>query len=327
MSDGTSRWAGIELRHLAALTAIARTGSFHGAAERLGFTQSSVSEQIAGLERVVGERLIYRPGGPRRVSLTAAGQLLLRHAELILTQLQAAETDLHAFALGESGSLTVGTYQSVSRQILPPLMRHFSSCYPKVEVALTESADDADFFPLIERGDLDLAFAIYPLPPGPFEDVELLRDPYVLVVPVTSSLASREALPTLREIGTLQLIGFREQRSVAPIEAHLRARGIEPRIVFRSDDSGTVEALVASGLGTALVPRLTVTRGDPRVTVLELDDDLPARRVALIWRRDRHRSPVARAFVAAAERVCRDVASDFEGAARARQAGSPGASP
>ncbi len=322
MSDGTSRWAGIELRHLAALTAIARTGSFHGAAERLGFTQSSVSEQIAGLERAVGERLIYRPGGPRRVSLTEAGELLLRHAELILAQLQAAETDLRAFAAGDRGSLAVGTYQSVSRQILPPLMRHFSSCYPKVDVTLTESADDADFFPLIERGDLDLAFAIYPLPPGPFEDVELLRDPYVLVVPVTSALALREALPTLREIGALQLIGFREQRSVAPIEAHLRARGIEPRIVFRSDDSGTIEALVASGLGAALVPRLTVTQGDPRVAILELDDDLPARRVALIWRRDRHRSPAAQAFVAAAEEVCRDGELSHQRADRAHQPGA-----
>jgi len=327
MSDGTRRWAGIELRHLAALAAIARAGSFHEAAERLGYTQSSVSEQIAGLERAVGERLIYRPGGPRRVSLTEAGQLLLRHAELILAQLQAAETDMRAYAAGESGSLAVGTYQSVSRQILPSLMRHFSSWYPKVDVDLKESTDDADFFPLIERGALDLAFAIYPLSPGPFEAVELLRDPYVLVVPISSSLASRGTPPALTEIATLQLIGFREQRSVAPIEAHLRARGIEPRIVFRSDDSGTVEALVASGLGAALVPRLTVTQGDPRVVVLQLEDDLPARRIALIWHRDRHHSPAAQAFVAAAQRACRDISLGFSGGGLPHRGGNADVEP
>jgi DNA-binding transcriptional LysR family regulator len=94
---------------------------------------------------------------------------------------------------------------------------------------------------------------------------------------------------------------------VAPIESHLRARGIEPRIVFRSDDYGTVEALVATGMGAALVPRLTVTQGDPRVTILPLDDDLPARRVGLVWHRDRHRSPAARAFVAETEQVCGDL--------------------
>lgn len=74
------RWLGLDLRHLIALKAIADEGSFGKAAERLGYTQSAVSQQIATLERIVGLRLVERPGGPRPVSMTEAGRTLLRHA-------------------------------------------------------------------------------------------------------------------------------------------------------------------------------------------------------------------------------------------------------
>src|SRR5260370_7326656 len=82
--SSTDHLLGVELRHLHALQAIAREGSFSRAAVALGYTQSAVSQQIAALERAVGERLIERPGGPRPVSLTEAGRLLLGHAEAIL---------------------------------------------------------------------------------------------------------------------------------------------------------------------------------------------------------------------------------------------------
>src|SRR5215210_5465580 len=109
------RWLGVELRHLAALQAIAAEGTFGRAAQRLGYTQSAVSQQIATLERLVGQRLVERPGGPRPVSLTEAGRLLLRHAAAIVARLEAARADLEALGAGAAGSLRVGTYQSVGR--------------------------------------------------------------------------------------------------------------------------------------------------------------------------------------------------------------------
>ena len=79
------------MRHLAALEAVETEGSFGRAANKLGYTQSAVSQQIATLERIVGEKLIERPGGPRPVTLTEAGRLLLRHARAIVARLQAAQ--------------------------------------------------------------------------------------------------------------------------------------------------------------------------------------------------------------------------------------------
>src|SRR6202040_3397257 len=104
-------WLGIELRHLAALEAVGRTRSFGRAARELGYTQSAVSQQIARLERTVGQRLVERPGGPRPVDLTDAGRLLLRHADAIVAQLDAARADLAAFAEGAAGPLRLGIYQ------------------------------------------------------------------------------------------------------------------------------------------------------------------------------------------------------------------------
>src|ERR1700679_4127902 len=85
------RWLGVELRHFAALDAVETEGSFGRAAVKLGYTQSAISQQIATLERIVGEQLIERPGGSRPVSLTEAGRLLLRHARAIVARLQAAQ--------------------------------------------------------------------------------------------------------------------------------------------------------------------------------------------------------------------------------------------
>ncbi|MGI8824102.1 MAG: LysR family transcriptional regulator [Chloroflexota bacterium] len=297
-------WLGVEVRHFAALQAIAGEGSFRRAAMCLGYTQSAVSQQIATLERIVGERLIERPGGPRPISLTEAGELLLRHAEVILARIHAAQADLTALATGVGGSLRVGTYQSVGSSILPILMREFTAAWPQLEIRLTESGNDDDLLPGVERGELDLTFAIFPLPAGPFEGVELLRDPYVLLVPAGSPLAVRGGRATLNDIARLPLIGFRQCRSMSRVETHLIARGMEPRIIFRSDDNGTVQGLVAAGMGVALVPRLTVEPADKRIAVVDLEDDMPPRRIAIVWHRDRYRSAAARAFVEAAQNVC-----------------------
>src|SRR2546423_4142084 len=104
---------GLELRHLAALEAVGRTNSFGRAARDLGYTQSAVSQQIAHLERVVGQRLVERPGGPRPVSLTEAGRLLLRHADAIVAPLDAAQAGKSAPAGSAAGPPRGGGPHSV----------------------------------------------------------------------------------------------------------------------------------------------------------------------------------------------------------------------
>lgn len=299
-------WLGVELRHLAALEAVAREGSFGRAAASLGYTQSAISQQIQTLERIVAQRLVERPGGPRAVSLTEAGSLLLRHAESIVARLHAAHADMAALAAGHGGRLRVGTFQSVGAKVLPKVLRRFLEAWPHVEVELTESPSDEELQRHVERGELDLAFAMPPLLDGPFESIDLLADPYVLLVPAAHDLATLDRA-SLAELGDLTLIGNRACRSTALAEGELTQRGVEVDVAFRSDDNGTVQGLVGAGFGAALVPLLTVERGDERVRVLELDPEIPHRRISLAWHRDRHRSPAARAFAEVAAEVCAEV--------------------
>jgi molybdate transport repressor ModE-like protein len=301
------RWLGIELRHFLALEAVAREGSFGKAAASLGYTQSAVSQQIAALERIVGQRLVERPGGPKPVSLTEAGRLLLTHADAIAARVAAAQADLDALGKGEAGALSVGVFQSVGQRILPELMRRYLGGWPEVEVTLTESADDEELLALVERGELDLTFADLPVVEGPFEWVELLRDPYVLVVAADSPLADRERSPSLREIAELDLISHKHCRTVKRLEP-MFGRPLD--FVFRSDHNQTVQALVAAGVGSALVPRLTMDPEDQTTVMIELPK-LPPRVIALAWHRDRYRTPAAHAFVETAQEVSAELDTEL----------------
>jgi molybdate transport repressor ModE-like protein len=312
-------WSQIELRHLAALHAVAHSGAFGRAAEQLGYTQSSVSQQIAALEELVGQRLVERARGSSVVELTEAGTLLLRHAEAILARLHTAEADFAAYAAGTAGELRVGVFQSVGTRILPELLREFLTAWPDVRVRPTEAGEDQSLLSAIEQGRLDLTFAMSPLPNGPFAVQDLLRDPYVLLVPSCWPLAKRAGsgpVP-LDVLGELPLVNFETCRTALSVENELRRRGREPEVVFRSDNNGAVQGMVGAGLGVALMPRLTIDEHDERVSVLELPADFPPRFVCLVWHRDRYRSPAAAAFVDAAVRSCARYKSIEEGLVRA----------
>jgi DNA-binding transcriptional LysR family regulator len=296
----------VSLRQLLSFRAVAVEGSFHGAADALDYTQSAVSQHVMGLEGALGVRLFDRSRGRRTVELTEAGHLLLRHVETIADRLQAARADLVAYAAGETGTLRVGVYQSVGTRILPAIIGRFSAAWPGVEVQLREAASDEGLMEMVEPGQLDLTFGVLPMPEGPFDGVELLRDPFVLVVPASSPLAGMATVPSIELIGEQRLIGFRSCRSTKWVEQQLRASGHEPNFVFRSEDNGTVQAMAGAGLGSALVPLLAVDPSDPAVSILPTD--LEPRRIALMWHRDRYRSTAARAFVDIAREVCAGLA-------------------
>lgn len=303
-------WLGVELRHLAALDAVAHAGSFGRAAEQLGYTQSAVSQQIQTLERIVGEKLVERPGGPRAISLTDAGELLLRHAEAIVHRLDAARADMAALRAGETGTLRVATYQSIGARVLPGVMRRFMAEWPGIELGLSEPSTDPELYAAIESGSLDLAFSSLPLQDGPYEAVELMTDPYVLLVPADSPLSRRRSA-SLADLGDLALIGSNTCTSGELIDHQLRDRGYRIEYAFRSDDNTTLQGLVAAHFGVALMPLLAVQPGDERVKAVRFDPPMPRRRLCVVWHRDRHRTPAAKAFVEIAREVSIEVEKEL----------------
>jgi DNA-binding transcriptional LysR family regulator len=289
----------LELRYLVALVTVGSERSFGRAADRLGYTQSAVSQQIAALERSVGLKLVERPGGRRPVELTEAGQRLARHAESIVSSVQLASADMASLADGRSGLLRVGIYQSVGVRLLPAIVRRLADTCPELELETIESGDDAEQLERLAVGELDLSFTVLPLEDERFETIAVTDDPFCLLVPADSEVAARGEVE-LEEISTLDLVSFRTCRCERHLEEVLAGLGVELVPFFRSDDNGVLQALVAGGSGSALMPRLAVDESDERVRAIDLDGRVPARRLALAWSRERALPPAGRQFIDAA---------------------------
>jgi molybdate transport repressor ModE-like protein len=306
------QWLGVELRHLAALAAIAGEGSFRGAADQLGYVQSSVSQQLAALERVVGARLVERSPGTRPPALTPAGELLLQHAESILAQVKAAKADLDRLGEGQAGEVRVGAFQSVVTRAIPRMLMTFANRCPGVDVRFGEWATDAPVFDLVADGTLDLGFAQLPLEPGPFACCELVRTPTVLMVAADSQLACRDRPPTLAEIARLPLIGRQTCRMLPRLEEQLKTARGSLDVLFRSDLDDTTQALVGAGLGVALASPLAIDGHDERIALVDLGDRLPPTSVGLFWHRERLLTPAAEEFGEIAREICAEISSEVE---------------
>lgn len=304
-------WQGLELRHLVALAAVADAGSISRAAEELGYTQSAVSQQVAALERIVGEPVFDRPGGRKPVQLTEAGDALLAHARNVLAMLRSAEADVRAVASGEKGRIRVGTVQSAGTRILPSVLRRFHAERPGVEVLLRESGDPADLLELVERGDLDVTFCELPVAPGPFESKHILEDPVVLLVPAGSPEATMPSVP-VEHVAGLPLVGHRGAQCHAISMRCFEGLDVEPpRFVFRSDDNTTLQGCVGAGLGYAVMPLLTIEASDPSTVIRRLDPVPASRELGLAWHADRRRSPALDAFVGIVIGVCDALAPEL----------------
>ena len=296
----------VELRQLETFRAIVEAGTFHGAATDTGFSQSVISQNLANLERHIGMRLIERGRGKRRIELTQAGQILLKHVEAIDAILGAASADLKQLHDGTVGTIRVGTYQSVSAKILPKLLSRYAKKFPDVTIEVHESRDDQELLPLLATGELDFVFTSFPLSPGPFEAVEVLSDHWLLLTQVDSPLAKKRAPLSVKELKGKPLIGFGATGILQiQLEEYLRGSGVEPHIIFRTNDNVAVSELVATGFASALMPTLTVNAADKRVVRIPVD--LPTRSIALAWHSKRTQLPAAETFIETVQQVCKEI--------------------
>jgi len=294
--EGWRPWQGLELRHLVALLAVAREGSFRGAADELGYVQSAVSQQLAGLERIVGARLVDRRRGTAPVRLTTEGDVLVGHFEEVLARIAAARADLSAASGDGRPRVRIGLSDRAATRLLAHAVRLLENDGERWQVELVESGDRCGHARLVESGDLEAAVDELPLPPGAFDRLELFSDPYVLLVPRSWPLAQCEAAVSAEVLDGLPLIGSLGGRLPARVEAELRLRSVRPKVVVHSDSDASVEALVAEEIGAAVLPRSAVTEPDERVAALPLGRFVTPRVVAFYWLRERFREPALAAF-------------------------------
>lgn len=284
----------LDTRLLLAFRAVAVEGTFGRAAGRLGYTQSAVSQQIAALERVLGAPVFERHGGPRQVSLTALGGLLLERAHELLGVLESIATDVANYRSGDLGRIDVGTIQSISTALLPTILRRMRAERPGLDMRLQEHYEETDLVEGVASGDLDVSFLVNGNA-ATIKRVDVLTDPFVVVA--RASDVGPGPVPVSR-LAAGPLIGQVASTFQNDLDDRLRAAGCDPDYVFRSADNGVVISMVRAGLGLAILPRLAVLDelDDPRLAVRTLDPPIPARVIRLAWRRDRELSPAAQRF-------------------------------
>src|SRR6266566_813115 len=283
---------------LRVLREVAHRGSFSAAAQALSYTQSAVSQQIAALEAQTDMKLLERH--PRGVSLTAAGQTLVRHAEGILASLDAAEAALSAVAGLRGGRLRMASFPTAGATLMPLAIATFRAAYPEVELTLAEGEPE-EIVPRLRAGELDLAllfdFAGEVSSQDGMTQVGLLEDPMYLALPRDHPLAGKRSL-RLEDLGREAWI---QTSSASPCARHVvrscHAAGFEPSVSFESDDYQTVQGLVAAGVGVALIPELALTGVRDDVVVRELSPKGPTRRVLAATLRTAGVSPAAAAML------------------------------
>jgi molybdate transport repressor ModE-like protein len=288
-----SDWPGLDLRHLAALDAIAREGSVSRAAASLGYTQSAVSQQLLALERIVGVTLVARSPGARTAEITAAGRQLLEHAGAIAGHLESARAELAALAGGRAGELRIGAVPSVAGALIPALAEQLRERAPHLALHVGESYYAGELLDRLAAGALDIVLAPADDPRDGLVSEALLRDPYVLLVPSGDPFMRLAGALTASDLARRDLIGKDcATASQRALSAALRDEGLGPPRI-RAHDLREVKAMVRRGLGVAVVPRLLLDGLEPELAAIPVDHLVPDRVIELTTRADGSRTPAA----------------------------------
>ncbi|HEY4896221.1 MAG TPA: LysR family transcriptional regulator [Solirubrobacteraceae bacterium] len=270
----------LNVGRLKVLKEVAYRGSISAAAEALSYTQSAVSQQIATLESETGMKLLERH--PRGVTLTAAGQTLVGHAEGILARLEAAEASLSAIAGLRGGRLRMASFPTAGATLMPLAIASFRAAHPEVELTLAEGEPE-QIVPRLRGGELDLALLFEFAGEGALEDelsvVELLEDPMRLALPREHPLAGRAHIRLEDLAGDSWVQTSRSSPCARHVVRSCHAAGFEPSVSFESDDYQTVQGLVAAGVGVALIPQLALSVVRQDIAIRSLAPSSPVRRV------------------------------------------------
>jgi molybdate transport repressor ModE-like protein len=298
----------LDVKRMKVLREVAAQSSFSAAAQKLGYTQSAVSQQIAALEREAGATLIER--NPRGIRLTDAGEALVRHADKILARLADAEAELEAIAGLRGGRLRLGTFPTAGATLMPRAIAEFSRRHPAVELSLSEAEPD-ELLVRLRGGELDVALVEDSLPIDNDDDavelLHLLDDPFYLVLSKDHPLAGRqrirfEDLATEAWIqGTISCMCSRHTQLAC------QNAGFEPRVAYESDDFQVVQGLVAAGVGVALIPSLGLISERPDLVIRTVPKP-PVRKIHAATLTNGYRSPATAEMLA----ILEETATEFE---------------
>ena len=283
----------MELRQLVYAEAVARHRHFTRAAEELHVAQSALSHQIRRLESELGTELFERTS--RRVIPTAAGEAVALRARRVMSETDAIRGELDQLRGLVRGRITIGALLPAGELEVTEVLASFNQAFPGIEVSLREGTV-GDMLDLIEADQLDVSFALLPgdLPEG-IDGVRLAEEQVVAAFP--PGTAPAKTVLSAADLAGIPLATPRSGSAIKQVvDSFFAAAGERSHLTLESGDPYLIRCLVSDGFGAAILPVSITRREGPPVETRPLR---PAQRlpVHLIWRRERHRSPAAAAFI------------------------------
>ncbi|MBM3975555.1 MAG: LysR family transcriptional regulator [Planctomycetes bacterium] len=283
----------IELRHLRYFVEAAETQNVSRAAERLGVSQPSISQQIKDLERALGVQLFHRLG--KRIRLTQAGEDFRVHAQLVLRKLEDAVESLRQLEEKIRGHLHVGVVPGLNVPLMPGLLGRFHGRFPAAAVTVHE-LPVTEIETALENGRLDLGLGILLHSASTIEYETLATDKFALLVSAAHPLAGRKKLK-LAELEEVLLVLLPERYPMRKIQDQMFAQArLRPKIV-EVDSSEVILRAIAPLNAATLMPHV-IFRDRPELglTAIELDGSQPTLDLGILWLAGSDKSPAARAF-------------------------------
>lgn len=289
----------IDARRLRILREVAQQGTLSAAADSLHLTPSAVSQQLAALGREIGQPVIERNG--RGVRLTGAAEVLIGHANVVLAQLEAAAADVAAYSQGVVGTVRVAGFATALAELVAPAVVALRDSHPRLTLVAAE-LEAPECFVALARGDVDIAISMASSQAPADDDSRFHRralttDTLDAVLPAAHPLADRPELE-LAALAGETFVGPPEGTSCHDVTVTgCAAAGFTPAFTHRTLDFHTAMALVAAGLGVALVPRLGQAVVPPGAVVRPLARPAPARHVFAATRAGAERRPTLAAVL------------------------------
>ncbi|HML77527.1 LysR family transcriptional regulator [Geobacter sulfurreducens] len=282
----------MDIRQLQFFVAIVRHGSFTRAAERLRVAQPAVSMAMKRLEEELDLVLFNRQ--ERKVSLTAEGEIFLRHAEKILEEVTSTEAEMEELRGLAKGEVRVGIPPMMSAYFFPQIIRDFSTRYP--ELHLSVSGEGASKIQkMILDGELDMGVIAGASFPDTLELRRFLREEVIVCVPKNHPLAEMECLP-LQEFARHPLIFYKEGYYLRELVFDvMRGVGLNPAIRFETNLYTLVKSLIRKGMGISVFLRMVVEEDDD-LKAIPLDPPLYLD-LQIAWKKYGYLSRANRAFV------------------------------
>jgi DNA-binding transcriptional LysR family regulator len=259
----------LEFRHLHTFQTIVQEGSFVRAAEKLNYSQATITLQIQQLEEIVGLQVFSREN-KRRLQLTEAGRLLLTHSTHLRNHVDSLQQSMYELRTGESGHLRIGGIEPLVTQLFPDVLQAFFQDYPKVRVTV-ETRGTTGIHTLVSKGDVDLGLTT----PPPFRSgllfEPLFTEVLVALIPRDHPLNRADAIPIaafrdIKVILTNPSCAYREL-----IERTFIEQGINLNVTLEMGSLTAITRLVQNGVGLAILPKAATRERSDGVVIKPIE--------------------------------------------------------